>query len=289
MIQLRRGLSLTQFKHLTPVIRSGLFEIKLTMSTIQYLQTDSGEKLAYEKIPGSSDYPTLLYVPGYGSGKDGDKAKFLKEIAEEVGCAFVRYDPVSLGDSVNDKAFSSMEFEDWLNNAESMLKFVQQDCERIVLVGNSMGGWISIKLAAQFSQSVKGMVLISPAFNYFRKFYPVICSQLPKDAVERVEAGETYDFVDADGYSRPIRKSFFMNTEKFEMHGSLDIEVPVIILHGIKDETIPYKESLNIIENLTSKDVELTYVKEATHRFLDPPSLEIIKDRVLKMLEKTKS
>lgn len=31
--------------------------------------------MAYEKIDGSPDLPTLLYIPGYGSGKDGDKVE----------------------------------------------------------------------------------------------------------------------------------------------------------------------------------------------------------------------
>jgi len=230
-------------------------------SSIQYLKTNCGDSIAYERIVGKPQYPSLVYVPGYGTGKDGEIAKFLKQVAEEGCFGFVSYDPVGLGESMNDKTFASMEFEDWLLNAEAVLNMLAG--EKVILVGGSMGGWISVRLAAQHNLKpiIKGMILISTATNFGSLDYRAI----------------------------PGRKSFFMNMKKFEMHGSLDIDVPVIILHGVKDEIIPFKESINIMENLTSKDVELIYVKEATHSFQDPQSLDILKDRVMKMVDKMKT
>jgi len=259
------------------------------MSTIQFLKSHSGDSIAYEKVIGDKSLPTLMYVPGYGSGKDGDKAKYLKGVAAELGCGFVRYDPVGQprGEST-DKPFESMEFQDWLENGEEILDRVSD--EKTILIGSSMGGWISLLLAQnpKFKEKIKGMILISPALNFFMKYYGYLCSQLPKDAVERIEKGETYLFTDSYGNTRPIRKSFFENTVQFENTGEIGVDVPVIILHGVKDETVPYRSSLDIIENITSKDVELTYLKESAHRFQDDDALGVLKDRVMKMLEKTK-
>ncbi|XP_023342951.1 mycophenolic acid acyl-glucuronide esterase, mitochondrial [Eurytemora carolleeae] len=71
--------------------------LRSNLANIQYLKAASGERLAYEKIDGSPNLPTLLYIPGYGSGKDGDKVVFLKSVAAEIGCGFIRYDPFGLG------------------------------------------------------------------------------------------------------------------------------------------------------------------------------------------------
>jgi len=54
------------------------------MSTVQFLNTDGGERIAYEKIEGGVGHPTLLYVPGYGGTKDGDKVKV--DVSAWVSC-----------------------------------------------------------------------------------------------------------------------------------------------------------------------------------------------------------
>jgi len=256
-------------------------------SNIQHLDTDSGVKIAYEKISrDAAGAPTLVYVPGYGSGKDGDKAKYLKSVSEELNCSFLRYDPVGLGESTP-RPFNEIEFKDWVQSARDV--FTKLGDEKNILVGSSMGGWISLLLASdpQFKPKISGVLLIAPALNFFRKYYQVLLSGLPKDVVERIEKGEVYDHIDQYGYSRPIRKSFFDKTMEFELNGEIDIQVPVTILHGVQDESVPFKGSIDIVEQLKSKDVELTYLKSSTHRFQDPESLECLKDRVIKMLAKT--
>jgi len=50
--------------------------------------------------------------------------------------------------------------------------------------------------------------------------------------------------------------------------------------------TIPFESSIPILQNIRSKDVELTFVKNSEHRFQDPESLEYLKDRVEKMIHK---
>ncbi|XP_023342925.1 mycophenolic acid acyl-glucuronide esterase, mitochondrial-like [Eurytemora carolleeae] len=152
-----------------------------------------------------------------------------------------------------------------------------------------MGGFISLLLAADptLKSSIAGLLLVAPAVNFSSVLYKSICSQLPKEVIEHLEAGGLYKYENEFG-SRTIRKSFFDSAAELEFKGEIHVDVPVTILHGVKDETVPFKDSLQIIENITSKDVELTYVKESTHRFQDPSSLKLLKDAVLKMVEKTK-
>ena len=60
-------------------------------ANINYLRLDNNKKLAYEKIGDSAGQkPTIIYVPGFMSGKDGDKAKHLRAFFHEKNLPFVR-------------------------------------------------------------------------------------------------------------------------------------------------------------------------------------------------------
>ena len=58
---------------------------------INFLNLDNDKKLAYEKIGDSGGQkPTVLYIPGFMSGKDGDKAKHLREFCSATDLPYVR-------------------------------------------------------------------------------------------------------------------------------------------------------------------------------------------------------
>ena len=99
-----------------------------------------------------------------------------------------RYDPSSIGDSEGSPEMVG--FEDWVENAETVLDTLGS--EDNVLVGSSMGGWISLWLASQerLAHRISGMVLIAPALNFIRPRYHLIYSSLPADDQEMLDSGE---------------------------------------------------------------------------------------------------
>ena len=56
-----------------------------------------------------------------------------------------RYDPSGIGDS--DGSLETVEFSDWVENAATVLERLGSSDN--VVVGSSMGGWISLLLASQ--------------------------------------------------------------------------------------------------------------------------------------------
>ena len=58
----------------------------------QFLSLANGNKLAYHRTQSSrEDCPTIIYVPGFMSGKDGNKAKYLDTFCQDKNFPFVRY------------------------------------------------------------------------------------------------------------------------------------------------------------------------------------------------------
>jgi pimeloyl-ACP methyl ester carboxylesterase len=46
----------------------------------------------------------------------------------------------------------------------------------------------------------------------------------------------------------------------------IPIDVPVRLLHGLADASVPWQLSLRLAERLTSRDVEVTLVRDGDHR-----------------------
>ena len=59
-------------------------------SSPEFLKCGSGARLAHLATTGSASLPTVIYVPGFMSGKDGDKAKHLDQFCKQKGYSFVR-------------------------------------------------------------------------------------------------------------------------------------------------------------------------------------------------------
>ena len=48
--------------------------------------------------------------------------------------------------------------------------------------------------------------------------------------------------------------------------GPIALDMPVRLLHGLADESVPWRLSLRLAERLTSHDVAVTLVKDGYHR-----------------------
>ena len=72
---------------------------------------------------------------------------------------------------------------------------------------------------------------------------------------------------------------------ELDLSKQIDVTCPVTILHGVKDEEVPYKASLGIMNQLRTEEVELTLSKTADHQFSHPRGLQLLSSAVLKMME----
>ena len=144
-----------------------------------------------------------------------------------------------------------VQFKDWVEDAAKML--VEQCGGPTVLVGSSMGGWISLLLASkeETRELVKGLVLVAPALNFFRPHYHQMASELSVEQQAKLERGETVAVEDEYGITY-LRKSFADASAELELDLSrpLDISVPCRILHGARDATIPYRNSVELMEKV---------------------------------------
>ena len=120
-----------------------------------FLTTPAGRRIAYHKTEGAG--PGVVFLGGFKSDMTGTKAQHLQDWAEATGRAFLRFDYSGHGQSSG--AFLDGCIGDWAADAMAAISALTTGPQ--VLVGSSMGGWISLLVARAMPDRVAGLVGIA--------------------------------------------------------------------------------------------------------------------------------
>ncbi len=235
------------------------------------------DKRRVATIARAGSAPGIVWLGGFRSDMMGTKAVVLDAYAAEKGIAYSRFDYSGQGQS--EGVFEDGTISRWLEDAEAAFAVTAGPQ---ILVGSSMGGWLSLLLADAERRKpgggrVAGLVLIAPAVDMTRA---LIWDAMPKAARrELAEAGIYYAPNAHGGTPVPITKTLIDDGEK-HLFGDRLIEVgcPVHILQGMRDAEVPWRDANGLVERLASDDVVLTLVKDGDHRLSRPEDLARIRD-----------
>ena len=235
-------------------------------------QGDRRRRIAYRFDPGAADAsPAIVWLSGFLSDMASTKVVYLSDWAAANGYAMLRFDYSGHGLSGGDIERASV--SNWLEEARGMMELAGG--RPIVLVGSSLGGWISLLLARAMARNgdarLKGLVLIAPAWDMTEKLMWEKMSETSRNAVltEGVfYAPSNYD----DPY--PITKILIEDGRNHLLaEGGIPVKAPVRILQGMRDEDVPWEHSRALVDLLATDDVDLTLVKSAGHRLSEPADL----------------
>src|SRR5215510_1142856 len=125
-----------------------------TNGRVQRLKRPDGNTVAYAKTDGRA--PMVVFLGGFRSDMTGTKAVALEEWARRTGRAYLRFDYLGHGQS-------SGRFEDgtigrWRDDSLAAIDTLTSG--KLVLVGSSMGGWLSLLVAPARPLPPAGLVLI---------------------------------------------------------------------------------------------------------------------------------
>jgi pimeloyl-ACP methyl ester carboxylesterase len=218
--------------------------------------------------------PPVVWLGGFKSDMRATKAAALDEWAEKNGRAFVRFDYSGHGESGG--AFEDGTISRWLEDAMTVIeRFVT---ERPVLVGSSMGGWISLLAARHLLErrpdsAPAGIVLIAPAVDMTER---LMWDRFPDDLKRVVEETGVYNRPSAyseDPY--PITRALIEDGRRHLLLGQpIQTGCPVHILQGMEDPDVPWSHALQIVEHLPGDSVSLTLIKDGDHRLSRPEDIE---------------
>jgi pimeloyl-ACP methyl ester carboxylesterase len=237
------------------------------------LTTPQGRRIAYVRTAGQG--PGVVFLGGFMSDMTGTKAQFLQDWATAQGRAFLRFDYSGHGQSSG--AFQDGCIGDWAEDALAVIAALTEGPQ--VLVGSSMGGWISLLVARAIPERVAGMVGIAPAPDFtedsmWASFDDAQRAALMQDG--QITIPSDYS---PDGY--PITRRLIEDGRRhLVLRAPLALPFPVRILQGTADTDVPPAVALRLMDHADCPDLRLTLVKGADHRFSTPDCLAMIADSV---------
>jgi len=234
----------------------------------------TGRNIAALCRPGAA--PGLFWLSGYTSDMNGTKATALDAYAVRRGLACTRFDYSGHGQSGGD--FLAGTISDW--REEAIAVFDRFTTGPQIVLGSSMGGWIALLLADALRQRgekrLAGLILIAPATDMTKE---LMWDHYPKKARQELQTTGVYHRSGEAG--DPERGHNTVTLKLIEdgarhLFGERLIETgcPVHILHGTRDDAVPWQLSTALVSRLASDDVVLTLVKDGDHRLSRPEDIE---------------
>ncbi len=249
------------------------------MSVLQHLKRPDGETLAYRTRRGRQ--PTgVLWLGGLASDMIGAKATMLDSWAADSDRSFTRFDYFGHGESSG--AFVEGTIGRWTEDALAIFDACTDGPQ--ILVGSSMGGWVSLLVALARPERVKGMVLIAPAPDFTED---LMWDQFSDDIKALLNDGKIYEqpsLYDDNPYL--ISPQLIEDgRQHLLLRKPIEVTCPIRILHGMQDIDVPWRRSLTLVDQCTSDDISVTFVKNADHRMSDEINLSRLRAMVTSLCE----
>lgn len=228
------------------------------MSDIEFISRPDGEILACKRVDGEG--PTVVWVGGFRSDMEGTKALALDAAARERGWSYVRYDHFAHGQSSGD--WRQATIGRWAEDAMGLIDSLNGP---VVLVGSSMGGWVSLLAAVARPEQVTGLVLVNPAQDFSeRLMWPGLSDHQRQ---EILRDGETLIVEDRLGEYVLTRRFFEEARDRLLLDAPIDLACPLHILQGREDDVVPWRHQLALLERLPGGvDVRLDLIAGGDHR-----------------------
>ncbi len=250
---------------------------------VEFLKRDNAPDLAYVKTEAavsSKHLPTIMFLGGFRSDMEGTKAIFLEKKCKERGQAYIRFDYRGHGKSKG--KFEEACMSDWVQDAQDILKACTSG--PVMLVGSSMGGWVSLLMTIKNPEHIHSIVGLAAAPD----FTTWIEEGMSKDQKEHMVAHGFFELEnDYDGTPYVITKKLIEDGRKNSLlEGDIVIERPVRLIQGQKDSDVAWQTAQRIKEAITGHDVEVILLEEADHRLSAPAQLAVLDKVITGLLKK---
>lgn len=224
----------------------------------------------------------VVFLTGYGSDMNGNKANFIAQCCKKAGYDFLRFDYRGHGQSSGN--FADCTIGEWLEDALAAFDRLTEGQQ--LLVGSSMGGWMALLLALKRPERVAGIVGIAAAPDFTKD---LIWNDITEEQkITLVRDGMIYIGASPDSKGIPVTLKLINegNENHLILNKPIPLNVPVHLLQGQIDSEVPWKHALKIADRITGNDVRVTFIKDGDHRLSRTEDLDLIWGATKRMVER---
>ena len=228
------------------------------MNKYKFLKISSSKKIRY-LINKYKKRPYVIFLHGFMSDLEGDKPKKILKYCnkKKIGFLAVEYS----GHGKSSGKFTHGNISKWTNEVKiSIKKIIKKN--KFILVGSSMGSWISLNQFKFFNNQIIGLLGIGSAPEFlenlmWKKFNNKIKKEIKKKGIYHLKHGN---------YEYPITYQLIKDGRKNKILNKKIInKIYVTMIHGSKDEAVPINYSKKVLKIFKNAEKKLLIIKNGDH------------------------
>ncbi|MDA8772354.1 alpha/beta hydrolase [Candidatus Pelagibacter bacterium] len=243
------------------------------MKKFKYLKISNTKKLRFI----DNYYKNKLYIvflPGFMSDIDGKKPQAFKQYAVKNKLGFLAIEYSGHGKSSG--KFTKGNITIWSNDAKNSIKRIVKK-NKFILIGSSMGAWISLNQFKFFENQILGFVGIGSAPEFLER---LMWKKFPKKNKHEIIT-KGLSVIKNGKYQYPITAQLIKDGRKNKiLSKKLRSKIKVTMVHGVKDEVVPVSFSRKVLTVFPSAKKKLVKIKNGDHSL----SKKIHLNRIIKEL-----
>ena len=241
------------------------------MKKYKYLKISKYKKLRYISNYTPKDL-YIVFLPGFASDIEGEKPKIFYKFAIKNKIGFLALEYSGHGKSSGE--FKKNNISIWSYDARTVIKKIVKK-KKFILIGSSMGAWLSLILFKHFKNQIKGFLGIGSAPEFitrlmWRKFSRKIKNEIIKKGVSKIKNGD-YEYL----ITHQLIKDGKKNKNKV-LNKKIKYKIPVTMVHGSKDEVVPVVYSKEVLKLFINAKKKLKIINNGDHSLSSIKNLKLI-------------
>ena len=239
------------------------------MASFRYYKITKTKKIRYI----SNIYKNslcIVFLHGFMSDLEGEKPRALLNFAKKNKVSFLALEYSGHGKSSG--KFIDGNISKW-SEQTSKLIIKKTKGSNLILVGSSMGAWISLKQFEIFKNQIIGFLGIGAAPEFlehimWKKFSKKMKKETIKKGIYNLKHGD---------YEYPITYQLIKDGRKNKvLNKKINLKIKVTMVHGEKDEAVPVSYSRKILRLFPNADKKINVIKNGNHSLSNKRGLKII-------------
>ena len=239
------------------------------MANFSYFKTSNIGKIRFLKII-KKNQTYIVFLHGFMSDLEGEKPKNFLNFSKKYNLGFLALEYSGHGKSSG--KFTNGNISKWSKQTHLLIKKIVKK-NNFILIGSSMGAWISLNQFKFFKNQIKGFLGIGSAPEFlenlmWKKFTKKMKQETQKKGIYHLKHGN---------YEYPITYQLIKDGRKNRvLNKPINIETRVTMVHGEKDEVVPVSYSKKVLKIFPKAQKKLIVIKNGDHSLSTKKWLKII-------------
>ena len=240
------------------------------MTNFNFLKLNKTKKIRYLKHT-QKNTPYIVFLHGFMSDLEGKKPKTFLNFAKKNKLGFLALEYSGHGKSSG--KFINGNISKWTKETNILIRKIVKKNE-IILIGSSMGAWISLNQFKFFKKKIIGFMGIGSAPEFLEglmwsKFSQEMKKKIMKDGMIKLKHGD---------YEYPITFQLIKDGRKNKvLNKKISNNLKVTMVHGNKDKSVPVNYSRKILKIFKNAQKKMVIVNNGDHSLSSPKWLNLLK------------